>query len=98
MKFSGPIGFSETVEIRPGVMQPKITEKHYKGDVLRKISKWQQGYQANDDLTVNNQISIVANEYAFKHFSSIKYVAAKACFGDRRGLQWRARRHRLKNL
>lgn len=74
MKFSGPIGFAETVEIRPGVMQPKIAEKHYKGDVLRKISRWQQGEQANDDLNVNNQISIVANEYAFTHFSSIKYV------------------------
>lgn len=74
MKFSGMIGFSETVEVRQGVFQESIVEKPYKGDVLRKINKWQNADKANDDLTVNNQISIVANEYAAEHFPFIKYV------------------------
>ena len=74
MKFSGMIGFAETTEIRQGVFQDSITERFYKGDITRKISKWQNSDNANDDLNVNNQLSIVMNEYAFEHFSSIKYV------------------------
>ena len=74
MKFSGPIGFAETKEIRQGVFQDEVVEKFYKGDITRKISKWQNSENANDNLNVNNEISIVANEYAFSHFHSIKYV------------------------
>ena len=74
MKFSGPIGFAETKEVRQGVFQDEVVEKFYKGDIIRKISKWQNSENSNDNLNVNHQVSVVANEYAFSHFHSIKYV------------------------
>ena len=52
MKFSGEVGFSVTEEVRPDIWQPKVVEKHYKGDLLRKSTRWQNGDQANDDLTI----------------------------------------------
>jgi hypothetical protein len=33
------------------------------------------GTKVNDDLSVNNSISIVADEYANEHFFAIRYVA-----------------------
>lgn len=74
MKFSGPIGFAVTNEVRPGVYQDEVVERNYKGDVLSRVSRWQPSENANDDLNVTNRISIVGNQYAFEHFHSIKYV------------------------
>lgn len=74
MKFSGEIGFAVTLEVRPDIWQPKMVEKHYKGDILRKSTRWQQGDQANDDLTINHQVSIVANQFAYDHLHEIRYV------------------------
>lgn len=76
MKFYGKIGFwDETVEIKPGVFKPQIVEREYYGDVLRNNQKFQQrpDYQ-NDDFTISNQISILADMYAQEHLASIRYV------------------------
>jgi hypothetical protein len=32
------------------------------------------GESVNDDITVANSISVVADEYAFEHFFNIKYI------------------------
>ena len=73
MKFYGKIGYVDTAETKPGVHEAVVTEDYY-GDVTRKISKWQTADKLNDDLTVNNEISIVADQYAYQHFSLIHYV------------------------
>ena len=74
MKFYGKIGYVDTAETKPGVHEAAVTERVYYGDVTRKISKWQTADKLNDDLTVNNEISIVADQYAYQHFSLIHYV------------------------
>lgn len=74
MKFYGKIGYVDTAETKPGVYEEVVTERDYYGDVTRKISKWQTADKLNDDLTVNNEISIVADQYAYQHFSLIHYV------------------------
>ena len=74
MKFSGMIGFVSDQEVRKGIWKPVATELKYKGDVLRKIVKWQPAEKATDDININNQISIVANPYVYEHLQEIRYV------------------------
>ena len=74
-KFFGPIGYSVRVETRPGYWQDKIEEHNYYGDVLRNFGNWAPSQDStNDDLNVNNQISIVADPFANNNFHSMKYV------------------------
>lgn len=73
-KFRGIVGYIETQETRPGIFEPVSTERVYRGDVLRKSRRAEGSEQLNDNINVSNQISIVADEYAYKHFSAIRYV------------------------
>ena len=73
-KFSGKIGFSETVETKPGVMSHQIIERKYRGDILRSYEKWDQTQTLNDNLSINNTISVVADLYAREHLHEIKYI------------------------
>ena len=74
-KFYGPIGYAETVETRPGVWTDRITERKYSGDVIRNASKWSTSSDStNDDLNINNQISIIADPFAYQNFHTMKYV------------------------
>lgn len=74
-KWSGKIGFVENKETVPGVWSdPDVVEKFYRGDLLRNWSKSQPSGNLNDDITISNQISIVADPYARENFYHIKYV------------------------
>lgn len=74
-KFYGTIGYVDVVETRPGVYEERVTERVYSGDVLRKSSRWTTNPDSiNDDLTINTQISILADPYAYKNFHSMRYV------------------------
>lgn len=76
MRFFGEVGYGESTETSPGsgVWEDVITEQAYRGDVVRDIRRLDSGQQLNDDLTVNNSISIVADEFANEHFFNIRYV------------------------
>lgn len=75
-KFFGAIGYGETKETPPdsGVWQDVITEHQYYGDVVRNTRRMENGSQLNDDINVDNLISIVADAFAFENFHSIRYV------------------------
>lgn len=75
MKFSGEIGFWEgDVEVKKGIYKPKIVERHYTGDVSYSYRKNDSSQFQNDDFTLNNRISILADLYAQENFMSIKYI------------------------
>ena len=73
-KFYGPVGFGETVETVPGVHELVITERQHYGDILRNTRQLREGEHLNNDLNINNMISIVADPYALEHFHAIRYV------------------------
>lgn len=75
-KFFGEIGYGETAEVPPnsGVYKDVITVRNYYGDVLRNTRRLDSGEKLNDDLSVSNSISIVADPYAHEHFFAIKYL------------------------
>lgn len=74
-KFYGPIGFAEKVQSSPGVWTNKITDRNYSGDVIKTTGRWNQSTDStNDDLTIDNQISIISDPYAEQNFRNMKYV------------------------
>jgi len=75
-RFCGEVGYGVLVETPSdsGVWVSSITEVPYFGDVIRNTRKMEAGDGLNDNLSVNNSISIIANEYANQHFFEIKYV------------------------
>lgn len=73
-KFHGVIGFAETMETEPGVWVEQITERTYFGDVLRNTGKYQVSDGVNDNINIDNQISIVADPYANQNFHHMRYV------------------------
>ena len=74
-KWYGKVGYSETVETSPGVWDPQDTVREYYGDVIRNTTKWTVNSDStNDDLTVNSQISIVADPFANNKFHSMKWI------------------------
>lgn len=73
-KWYGVIGFEETVETAPGVWEEQITKRNYYGELRRNTRRLQSTEHLNDDITISNEISIVADPYARNHFHSIRYA------------------------
>ena len=75
MKWFGKIGYEVTTETKPGVWTPNITECEYYGDVIRNTSRLSQSSDStNDNVNVSNQISIVADPFAYQNFHTMRYV------------------------
>ena len=73
-KFYGVIGYAIQKETAPGVWKDQIVEKNYRGDVILNQQRWQQNEGVNDNLTLDNSISIVADAFAYENFGYIKYI------------------------
>lgn len=73
-KFYGEIGFAEMVETAPGTWVEQITERSYYGDLIRNFRRLQSANQVNDNIDVENNISIVADPYANENFHSMRYA------------------------
>lgn len=76
-RFYGAVGYGESVEDPPdsGAWKDKITEYNYYGDVVRNTRRSEGVDQVNNDISVGNLISIVADAYARSHIFAIRYVA-----------------------
>lgn len=74
-KWFGVIGYAETVNTAPGVWDEQITEHNYYGDILSYSSRWDQNQNStNDNVNVNNHISIVADPFAMENFYKMRYI------------------------
>ena len=73
-KFYGPVGFVSSGEFVDGAWKSEPTERSYYGDANRISKRFEPGSKVVDDLTINNEISIVADPYAYQHFHEIRYV------------------------
>lgn len=85
-RFYGKVGFIDFVETSPGVWDQIATERSYSGDVKRISNRYASSIVngVNEDLVINNQISIIADPFINNHFPSIKYVEFK-------GTKWTVR-------
>lgn len=73
-KFYGAVGFIVPMETAPDVYTETPVARYYMGDVVRNVKKATSGEGINDNIDVNNQISIVADPFAFAHFFAMRYV------------------------
>lgn len=73
-KFSGKVGYANTVETAPGVHSEQIIEKTYYGDIVQNSRMLRDDQKVNPHLSLGNSISIVADAYASEHFFAIRYV------------------------
>jgi hypothetical protein len=73
-KFYGVIGYANTSKTAPGVWTEGIVERNHYGDVIKNSRRLQSGENLNDNITVSNEISIVADAFANENFHSMRYV------------------------
>lgn len=73
-KFYGVIGYGEDVETNPGVYTQEITERYYSGELIRNTRRLQSGEQLNDNINIANEISIIADPFAYQNFHTMLYV------------------------
>lgn len=73
-KFCGVIGYAEQIETKPGVWKEKITERQYFGNLIRNMRRLESSSNVNDNINIANEISIIADPFAYQNFHSMRYV------------------------
>lgn len=73
-KWFGKIGYAETTEAKPGVWKEQITEREYFGDLLRNSRRLQSSSSLNDNVIIANEISILADPFAYENFHAMRYA------------------------
>ena len=81
-KYCGLIGYAVSVEESPGVWVDDIVERKYYGDVTRSVRRNEITDGVNDNINISNDISIVADPYAYDNYGSIVYATV-------RGVKWK---------
>lgn len=84
-KFYGIIGYGVSKENGTGIWENELTTRHYYGDVIKRSIKNNQSSKINDDIDITNEISIIADPFAYTNFHAIKYV-------EFMGAKWRVTR------
>ena len=67
-------GFGDDQDYKRGVYVEEYHEQYYSGDLMRDTRSLQTANKLNDDITISNQISIVADPFATENFHAIRYV------------------------
>ena len=75
-KYYGSVGFLVTKEDEesPGDWISTIEERKYTGEVTKRRYSWQPNSNLNDNITIGNEISILADPYAYQNLGDIRYV------------------------
>lgn len=84
MKYYGMIGYGVTAETAPhsGVWEKTIVERPHKGDLVRNSRRIQDGESVNDNITISNELTIIADPYALQNYMNI-------CYAEVRGARWK---------
>lgn len=74
-KWFGKIGFGDDEEFDEyGVWRPALKFRDYYGDLLKDYRSRGNGEGVNDDLSLSNSISILADPYASQNLGKIRCV------------------------
>lgn len=73
-KYYGTIGFAVPTEKKPGVWKDVMINRQVFGDVITDRRRLQNTGDLNDDITVSNQLSIIADPFANENFHYIRYA------------------------
>lgn len=73
-RWYGTIGYAEVTETSPGVWTETIVPREYYGDLNRNIRHISSNDKVNEDISVNNELSIVSDPYAMENFYQMRYA------------------------
>lgn len=73
-RFYGAVGYIIETETAVDVITNMPIEKMYKGDLVRNNRRLENGTDINDNVSISNQISILADPYANDHIHDMRYV------------------------
>jgi hypothetical protein len=74
-RFFDKVGYGIPGEIVDGVWSDSITERAYYGDVLDVITSNEESDKVNNDIRLQQRVSVMADAFALENFSFIKYVS-----------------------
>ena len=78
-KWAGIIGFAQQKEqiiddVPSGVWVEEIIQRKYSGDLIKNKIVTQNSNAINDSMNISNQISLIADPYALKNFTTMRYL------------------------
>ena len=73
-KFYGTIGYVNTVETEPGMWEEQKTERQYSGELVKNTRRLEGAGGVNDNINISNEVSIVADPYAYENFHAMRYI------------------------
>lgn len=73
-KFYGTIGYVNTVETEPGMWEEQTTERQYSGELVKNTRRLESSGGVNDNINISNEVSIVADPYAYENFHAMRYI------------------------
>ena len=73
-KWYGKIGFLAEPGDDQDTCIPEYIERPYYGDLLRNTRRLQEADKVNDDISVSNELSIVADPFATQNFHRMRYA------------------------
>ena len=81
-KFCGTVGYVTAIKKESGIFENTPEERTYYGDITHISKRWQINENLNDDIQLEQNISIVADAYAWRNYFKIRYVIID-------GIAWR---------
>lgn len=81
-KWFGAVGYATQTETATDVIQEVITTREYYGDLIRRRRNLISADQVNDNVTLTEEISIVADPYAYENAQDIRYATVN-------GVKWK---------
>lgn len=73
-KFYGKIGYAISIEDSPGIWKNTYKERSYQGDLNSVFNRYDTSKNVIDDFKITNEISIVADSFAYENLGKIRYV------------------------
>lgn len=73
-RFYGKVGYVTSVDQGDGVSINVPEEYPYYGDIINISKRWQTTENLNDDIRLEQTISILADSYAWENYYKIRYV------------------------
>ena len=75
-KWFGNIVYADCVEDPEGsgIYKNKTIVRQYQGDLIRNYRRLDSGSNVNDNINISNELSILADPYAYENFHKIIYV------------------------
>ena len=73
-KIYGTIGYVNTVETEPGMWEEQKTERQYSGELVKNTRRLESSGGVNDNVNISNEVSIVADPYAYENFHAMRYI------------------------